>query len=221
MRHTKLTSCCHWPTVVAGQLLSLTSCCRWPAVVTDQLLSLTSCCRWPGVVADQLLSVTSCCCWPAVVSDQGLYRNHLWSMVSPRVQEACPPHLPSWAESDVQKALPQCVLSFLLVTAAQPLLVSPSQIRTKDRVFDSISHLIHYHLESGLPIVSAGSELCLQQPVERKHWTGPEPSLCLAPGQGTWAPLLSAYGNGGSCLWLITLSKAPPHKGNFLWGQIS
>lgn len=91
MRHTKLTSCCHWPTVVAGQLLSLTSCCRWPAVVTDQLLSLTSCYRWPGVVADQLLSVTSCCCWPAVVSDQGLYRNHLWSMVSPRVQEACPP----------------------------------------------------------------------------------------------------------------------------------
>lgn len=90
-------------------------------------------------------------------------------MVSPRVQEACPPPLPSWAESDVQKALPQCVLSFLLVTAAQPLLVSPSQIRTKDRVFDSISHLIHYHLESGLPIVSAGSELCLQQPVERKH----------------------------------------------------
>ncbi|XP_027265715.1 SHC-transforming protein 3 isoform X2 [Cricetulus griseus] len=50
------------------------------------------------------------------------------------------------------------------------LLVDPEgTIRTKDRVFDSISHLINYHLESSLPIVSAGSELCLQQPVERKH----------------------------------------------------
>ncbi|GAB1298182.1 SHC-transforming protein 3 [Apodemus speciosus] len=49
------------------------------------------------------------------------------------------------------------------------LLVDPEgTVRTKDRVFDSISHLINYHLESSLPIVSAGSELCLQQPVERK-----------------------------------------------------
>uniref|UniRef100_A0A8C2UNW7 SHC adaptor protein 3 n=2 Tax=Chinchilla lanigera TaxID=34839 RepID=A0A8C2UNW7_CHILA len=50
------------------------------------------------------------------------------------------------------------------------LLVDPEgTIRTKDRVFDSISHLINHHLESSLPIVSAGSELCLQQPVERRQ----------------------------------------------------
>ncbi|XP_037653029.1 SHC-transforming protein 3 [Choloepus didactylus] len=50
------------------------------------------------------------------------------------------------------------------------LLVDPEgTIRTKDRVFDSISHLINHHLENNLPIVSAGSELCLQQPVERKE----------------------------------------------------
>lgn len=42
-----------------------------------------------------------------------------------------------------------------------------SQIRTRDRIFDSISHLINHHLVNRLPIVSAGSELCLQQPVER------------------------------------------------------
>ncbi|XP_019488619.1 PREDICTED: SHC-transforming protein 3 [Hipposideros armiger] len=48
------------------------------------------------------------------------------------------------------------------------LLVDPEgTIRTKDRVFDSISHLINHHLENSLPIVSAGSELCLKQPVER------------------------------------------------------
>nr|XP_036275986.1 SHC-transforming protein 3 [Pipistrellus kuhlii]KAF6279315.1 SHC adaptor protein 3 [Pipistrellus kuhlii] len=48
------------------------------------------------------------------------------------------------------------------------LLVDPEgTIRTRDRIFDSISHLINHHLVNRLPIVSAGSELCLQQPVER------------------------------------------------------
>uniref|UniRef100_A0A8C6JN17 Uncharacterized protein n=1 Tax=Melopsittacus undulatus TaxID=13146 RepID=A0A8C6JN17_MELUD len=50
------------------------------------------------------------------------------------------------------------------------LLVDPEgTVRTKDRVFDSISHLINHHLENNLPIVSSGSELCLQQPAERKY----------------------------------------------------
>ncbi|XP_001375824.2 SHC-transforming protein 3 [Monodelphis domestica] len=50
------------------------------------------------------------------------------------------------------------------------LLVDPEGIvRTKDQVFDSISHLISYHLDNRLPITSAGSELCLQQPVQRKQ----------------------------------------------------
>ncbi|XP_009993991.1 PREDICTED: SHC-transforming protein 3 [Chaetura pelagica] len=50
------------------------------------------------------------------------------------------------------------------------LLMDPEgTVRTKDRVFDSISHLINHHLENNLPIVSSGSELCLQQPAERKH----------------------------------------------------
>ncbi|CAL9682079.1 unnamed protein product [Knipowitschia caucasica] len=50
------------------------------------------------------------------------------------------------------------------------LLVDPEgTVRTKDRVFDSISHLIGHHRDNNLPIVSAGSELCLLQPVERKQ----------------------------------------------------
>ncbi|XP_043835837.1 SHC-transforming protein 3 [Dromiciops gliroides] len=50
------------------------------------------------------------------------------------------------------------------------LLVDPEgTVRTKDQVFDSISHLINHHLENNLPIISAGSELCLQQPVQRKQ----------------------------------------------------
>lgn len=50
------------------------------------------------------------------------------------------------------------------------LLVDPEgTVRTKDYVFDSISHLIGHHRDNNLPIVSAGSELCLLQPVERKQ----------------------------------------------------
>ncbi|XP_066460156.1 SHC-transforming protein 3 [Eleutherodactylus coqui] len=49
------------------------------------------------------------------------------------------------------------------------LLVDPEgTVRTKDRIFDSIGHLINHHLENYLPIVSSGSELCLKQPVEGK-----------------------------------------------------
>ncbi|XP_053323736.1 SHC-transforming protein 3 [Spea bombifrons] len=44
------------------------------------------------------------------------------------------------------------------------LLVDPEgTVRTKDRVFDSIGHLINHHLENNLPIVSSGTELCLKQ----------------------------------------------------------
>uniref|UniRef100_UPI00358E16F3 SHC-transforming protein 1 isoform X2 n=1 Tax=Myxine glutinosa TaxID=7769 RepID=UPI00358E16F3 len=48
------------------------------------------------------------------------------------------------------------------------LLVDPEGVvRTKDRRFDSVSHLIEYHRDNQLPIISAGSELCLKQPVNR------------------------------------------------------
>uniref|UniRef100_A0A8K9XHM0 SHC-transforming protein 1 n=1 Tax=Oncorhynchus mykiss TaxID=8022 RepID=A0A8K9XHM0_ONCMY len=47
------------------------------------------------------------------------------------------------------------------------LLVDPEGVvRTKDHHFESVSHLISYHMDNRLPIVSAGSEVCLQQPVE-------------------------------------------------------
>ncbi|KAJ8338980.1 hypothetical protein SKAU_G00357660 [Synaphobranchus kaupii] len=50
------------------------------------------------------------------------------------------------------------------------LLVDPEgTVRTKDHIFDSISHLISHHRDNNLPIVSAGSELCLKQPVARKE----------------------------------------------------
>uniref|UniRef100_A0A3B4AR92 Uncharacterized protein n=1 Tax=Periophthalmus magnuspinnatus TaxID=409849 RepID=A0A3B4AR92_9GOBI len=49
------------------------------------------------------------------------------------------------------------------------LLVDPEGVvRTKDMLFESISHLISYHLKNELPIVAAESELYLKQVVRRK-----------------------------------------------------
>lgn len=46
------------------------------------------------------------------------------------------------------------------------LLVDPEGIvRTKDRTFDSVSHLICYHRDNALPIISAESALRLKKPV--------------------------------------------------------
>ncbi|XP_042329944.1 SHC-transforming protein 4-like [Sceloporus undulatus] len=48
------------------------------------------------------------------------------------------------------------------------LLVDPEgKVRTKDHVFDSVSHLIRYHMENKLPIISSGSELNLSKPVKK------------------------------------------------------
>ncbi|XP_052740144.1 SHC-transforming protein 1 [Bicyclus anynana] len=48
------------------------------------------------------------------------------------------------------------------------LLVDPNGVvRTKDRVFESVPHLIKYHCSNELPIVSADSALLLRAPVPR------------------------------------------------------
>ncbi|EDV39142.1 uncharacterized protein Dana_GF24647 [Drosophila ananassae] len=60
------------------------------------------------------------------------------------------------------------------------LLIDPEGVvRTKDRIFESISHLINYHWVHALPIISEDSELVLRNPVRR-------------PTQEQAAPLASA-----------------------------
>ncbi|XP_053575870.1 SHC-transforming protein 4 [Bombina bombina] len=49
------------------------------------------------------------------------------------------------------------------------LLVDPEgKVRTKDDTFEDVSHLIKYHVENKVPIISSGSELYLKQPVKRQ-----------------------------------------------------
>ncbi|XP_030354115.1 SHC-transforming protein 4 isoform X2 [Strigops habroptila] len=53
------------------------------------------------------------------------------------------------------------------------LLVDPEgKVRTKDHIFDSVGHLIQYHMENNLPIISSGSEVSLKQPVRKDSNVG-------------------------------------------------
>ncbi|XP_057889201.1 SHC-transforming protein 4 isoform X2 [Melospiza georgiana] len=53
------------------------------------------------------------------------------------------------------------------------LLVDPEgKVRTKDHIFDSVGHLIQYHMENNLPIISSGSEVSLKQPVRKESNMG-------------------------------------------------
>lgn len=55
-------------------------------------------------------------------------------------------------------------------TVRHLLLVDPNgQVRTRDKVFLSISHLIQFHMESQMPILSGTSALCLKQPILQRH----------------------------------------------------
>ncbi|XP_045481876.1 SHC-transforming protein 3 [Harmonia axyridis] len=48
------------------------------------------------------------------------------------------------------------------------LLIDPEGVvRTKDRMFDSVSHLINFHCENALPIISSESALVLRVPIPR------------------------------------------------------
>lgn len=67
----------------------------------------------------------------------------------------------AWPVGRESKALCLCV------TLLNPFPVF-FQVRTKDHRFESVSHLISYHMDNRLPIISAGSEVCLKQPVERR-----------------------------------------------------
>uniref|UniRef100_A0A8C2W3M8 SHC adaptor protein 4 n=2 Tax=Chinchilla lanigera TaxID=34839 RepID=A0A8C2W3M8_CHILA len=50
------------------------------------------------------------------------------------------------------------------------LLVDPEgKVRTKDHVFDNVGHLIRYHMNNSLPIISSGSEVTLKQPVRKDN----------------------------------------------------
>lgn len=62
-----------------------------------------------------------------------------------------------------------------------------SKVRTKDHVFDNVGHLIKYHMDNSLPIISSGSEVSLKQPVKKHN----NPGLSHSKKWWLWAPCQS------------------------------
>ncbi|XP_026175922.1 SHC-transforming protein 4 [Mastacembelus armatus] len=55
-------------------------------------------------------------------------------------------------------------------TVRHLLLVDPhGQVRTRDQVFLSVGHLVRFHMENQMPIISGSSELHLKQPILQSH----------------------------------------------------
>ncbi|XP_047219568.1 SHC-transforming protein 4-like [Girardinichthys multiradiatus] len=51
-------------------------------------------------------------------------------------------------------------------TVRHLLLVDPyGQVRTRDQVFQSVGHLVRFHMEKQMPIFSGSGKLCLKQPI--------------------------------------------------------
>ncbi|KAL2088910.1 hypothetical protein ACEWY4_015809 [Coilia grayii] len=97
------------------------------------------------------------------LSGEGWYHGRL----SRREAESRLAHSGDFLVRESCSAPGQYVLSGLQGAAAKHLLLMDPEgtVRTKDNVFQSVGHLIRYHMDSQQPIVSCGSELCLKQPV--------------------------------------------------------
>lgn len=71
---------------------------------------------------------------------------------------------------DSHGSVGQYVLSGMQQTTPKHLLLIDPEgiVRTKDRIFESISDLITYHYRNSLPIISAESALLLKTPIPKK-----------------------------------------------------
>jgi SHC-transforming protein 1 len=106
---------------------------------------------------------------PEVQQSQLMLENWFHGPISRVAAESLLRHDGDFLVRESQGTSNQYVLTGL--NSNQPkhlLLIDPEGVcRTKDRVFESISHLINYHWSNRLPIISAESVLLLQTPVIR------------------------------------------------------
>jgi SHC-transforming protein 1 len=106
---------------------------------------------------------------PEVQHSQLLHENWFHGPISRSIAESLLRHDGDFLVRESQGASHQYVLTGL--NAGQPkhlLLIDPEGVvRTKDRVFENITHLVNYHWSNRLPIISADSALLLQTPVNR------------------------------------------------------
>jgi SHC-transforming protein 1 len=106
---------------------------------------------------------------PEVQLSQLLQENWFHGPISRGVAESLLRHDGDFLVRESQGSSQQYVLTGLNAGQAKHLLLIDPEgvVRTKDRVFENITHLINYHLSTRCPIISSDSALLLQTPVTR------------------------------------------------------
>ncbi|XP_055320275.1 SHC-transforming protein 1 [Sitodiplosis mosellana] len=155
--------------------------------LSSNLIDLNSPPPDPNYVNDKSFDVNSNTTPPAITRDvfdmqpfslsaevqrsQLLTEQWFHASISRQAAEALLKHDGDFLVRESQGKSGQYVLTGLQAqTPKHLLLIDPEgTVRTKDRIFDSISHLINYHWTNVLPIISEQSALVLRNPVIRDY----------------------------------------------------
>ncbi|XP_030385484.1 SHC-transforming protein 1 [Scaptodrosophila lebanonensis] len=123
-----------------------------------------------AVPVRDVFDVPHCPLTAAVQRSQLMTENWFHAAISRPISERLLQHDGDFLVRESQGKKGQYVLTGLEgKTPKHLLLIDPEGVvRTKDRIFDSISHLINYHWAHALPIISEDSELVLRNPVRRQ-----------------------------------------------------
>lgn len=105
---------------------------------------------------------------PAVQKKQLLIESWYHGPISRAISESLLRNDGDFLVRESQGSASQYVLTGLNGQPKHLLLIDPEGVvRTKDRVFENITHLINYHWSNRLPIISSDSAILLQTPVIR------------------------------------------------------
>ncbi|KAK6617156.1 hypothetical protein RUM44_005487 [Polyplax serrata] len=104
-------------------------------------------------------------------SQRNLLENEIWfhGFASRQEAEALLTHDGEFLVRESQGSPGQYVLTGMQGGVKKHLLLIDPEgvVRTKDKMFESVSHLINYHVENQLPIISAESALVLRHPISK------------------------------------------------------
>ncbi|XP_037342476.2 SHC-transforming protein 1-like isoform X1 [Pungitius pungitius] len=110
---------------------------------------------------------------PSETLTQDLIQEEVWfhGRLGRDLAESLLTHHGDFLVRESSSASGQYVLSGMEgATARHLLLVDPlGQVRTRDQVFLSVGHLVRFHMENKMPIISGSIELCLRQPILQRH----------------------------------------------------
>lgn len=155
---------------LGSNLIDLNSPPPAPEYVNDNIFD-ENCNTSPPPIARDVFDMPPFSLSPEVQRTQLLAERWFHAAISRAAAEALLNRDGDFLVRESQGKCGQYVLTGLQdTTPKHMLLIDPDgTVRTKDRIFDSISHLINHHWTNVLPIISEQSALVLRNPVVRDY----------------------------------------------------